>query len=140
MVRIRLKRLGRTNRPWWRICATDQRAARDGRVIEELGWYDPHRKNEEKVEVNRERAAHWLKAGAQPSETVKRLLLHVGIDPKGNEVPPRPWAKKKARPSARPAQAAAPAARPPAEAGPAKPEGGAEAAPPAGEAAPPADA
>lgn len=119
-----MKRLGRTNRPWWRICATDQRTARDGRVIEELGWYDPHRKNEEKIEINRERVAHWLKMGAQPSDTVRRLLLHAGIDPRGNEVAPRPWRKRKVR------------RRPAAEAGaePPKAEGGAPAAPPAGDA------
>jgi small subunit ribosomal protein S16 len=126
VVSIRLKRLGRTNRPWWRICATDQRAARDGRVIEELGWYDPHRKNEDKIEINRERVAHWLKKGAQPSDTVRRLLLHAGIDPKGNEVAPRPWRKKKPRRQ--------PAAKTEAASEPAKTEGGAPAAPPAGDA------
>ena len=135
MVRIRLKRLGRKNRPWWRVCATDQRAARDGRVIEELGWYDPHRKNEAKIEVNRERVAHWLKAGAQPSDTVRRLLLHVGIDPKGNEVAPRPWAKKKAR-----RRPAAVAAQPAGGQEPAKAEGGTQAAPPAGDAKDPGGA
>lgn len=94
-VRIRLKRLGRRNRPFWRLCATDKRAARDGRVIEELGWYDPHRENTEKVEIKRDRVIHWLKVGATPSETVQRLLLHSGIDPKGNEIEPVPWPKKK---------------------------------------------
>lgn len=97
-VRIRLKRLGRRNRPFWRLCATDKRAARDGRVIEELGWYDPHRENTEKVEIKRDRVIHWLKVGATPSETVQRLLLHSGIDPKGNEIEPVPWPKKKKAP------------------------------------------
>ena len=95
---IRLKRLGRRNRIYWRICATDKRTARDGRVIEELGAYDPHAKNEEKVVLNRERVSHWLRAGAQPSATVGQLLAHVGIDPKGNEVAPKPWPKKRTPP------------------------------------------
>ena len=95
---IRLKRLGRRNRIYWRICATDKRTARDGRVIEELGAYDPHAKNEEKVVLNRERVSHWLRAGAQPSATVGQLLAHVGIDLKGNEVAPKPWPKKRQAP------------------------------------------
>ena len=92
---IRLKRLGRRNRPHWRICATDKRTARDGRVIEELGWYDPHKKNEEKILIDRERVVHWLKVGAKPSATVGQLLLHSGLDAKGNEVPAWPWKKRK---------------------------------------------
>ncbi|MCX5649503.1 MAG: 30S ribosomal protein S16 [Planctomycetota bacterium] len=95
---IRLKRLGRRNRIYWRICATDKRMARDGRVLEELGAYDPHAKNEEKVTLSRERVSHWLRAGAQPSATVGQLLAHVGIDPKGNEVAPKPWHKKRQAP------------------------------------------
>ncbi len=94
-VRIRLKRLGRRNRAFWRICATDKRSARDGRVIEELGWYDPHLPNPEMVRIDRDRVSHWLKAGATPSETVERLLLHVGIDAKGEETRPHPWKKKR---------------------------------------------
>jgi len=70
------------------------------RVIEELGAYDPHAKNEEKVTLNRERVSHWLRAGAKPSATVGRLLAHVGIDGKGNEVAPKPWTKKRTPPPA----------------------------------------
>jgi len=92
---IRLKRLGRRNRAHWRICATDKRAARDGRVIEELGSYDPQKPNQEKIQIDRERVKHWLKVGATPSETVAQLLGHAGIDGKGNEVQPRPWRKRK---------------------------------------------
>jgi len=94
-VRIRLKRLGRAHRAHWRICATDKRAARDGRVIEELGYYDPLKPNEDKIQINRERLVHWLKAGGAPSKTVTELLAHVGLDAKGNQIPPRPWKKKK---------------------------------------------
>jgi len=96
-VMIRLKRLGRRNRPHWRICATDKRAARDGRVIEELGHYDPHKGNEDKVSIHRDRILHWLHEGARPSKTVKELLGHLGIGPTGDEIPPRPWPTKKAK-------------------------------------------
>lgn len=58
----------------------DSRKPRDGRVIEELGWYDPHQKNEdEQTELNRERIEYWLSVGAQPSETVGNLLKKNGI-------------------------------------------------------------
>ena len=93
MVRIRLKRMGRANRPFWRVCATDKRFARDGRVLEELGHYDPLLADQDKVKIHRDRVVHWLKAGAQPSLTVGQLLAHLGLDAKGNEVPPRPWKK-----------------------------------------------
>ena len=94
---IRLKRYGRTNRPFWRLCATDKRFARDGRVLEELGHYDPLAANAEKITLKRDRVAHWLKAGALPSKTVMEMLRHLGMDTKGNEVPPKPWRKKKSR-------------------------------------------
>lgn len=97
-VRIRLKRLGRRNRIHWRICATDKRTARDGRVIEELGSYDPCAPNDRKIAIHRERVAHWLRAGALPTDTVAQLLAHAGLDRKGNEVTPRPWQKRKSPP------------------------------------------
>ncbi|MCX5655029.1 MAG: 30S ribosomal protein S16 [Planctomycetota bacterium] len=100
MVRIRLKRLGRTNRAFWRICATDKRFARDGRVIEELGHYDPLVADQDKVKIHRDRVVDWLKRGAQPSDTVMQLLAHLGLDTKGNEIPPRPWGKLRPPPSA----------------------------------------
>jgi small subunit ribosomal protein S16 len=93
-----MKRLGRRNRPFWRICATDRRAARDGRVVEELGHYDPYLDNEDKVKIRRDRVVHWLKEGAQPSKTVKELLGHLGLDARGNEITPKPWPKKKKGP------------------------------------------
>jgi len=92
---IRMKRLGRRNRAFWRICATDRRAARDGRVVEELGHYDPYLENEDKVKIHRDRVVHWLRQGAQPSKTVTELLGHLGLDAKGNEITPKPWPKKK---------------------------------------------
>ena len=64
-VRIRLKRLGRKNRAFYRICAFDAHTRRDGRAIEELGYYDPHVEDEaKKYSVNRERAEYWLSVGA----------------------------------------------------------------------------
>ena len=58
----------------------DSRSPRDGRVIEELGWYDPNAKNSnEQANLNRERIEHWLSIGAQPSETVRDLLKKYGI-------------------------------------------------------------
>jgi len=74
-VRLRLKRMGRRHRSFFRLNAMDGRSPRDGRVIEELGWYDPNAKShDEQVALNRERIEHWLRLGAQPSETVRDLL------------------------------------------------------------------
>ena len=133
-VRIRMKRLGRRNRAHWRICATDKRAARDGRVIEELGHYDPHKANPDKIAINRERVVHWLKLGGSPTKTVTELLGHVGIGPKGDDIPPRPWPKQKKAPPPKAAERLA--------AEKAKAEAGAEesAAPPAEAPETPADA
>lgn len=80
MVRIRMKRMGRTHRPFYRINAVDRRAKRDGRVIENLGWYNPIEKDESKqLSLNEERIKHWLGVGAQPSETVADLLAKNGL-------------------------------------------------------------
>jgi small subunit ribosomal protein S16 len=83
MVRLRFKRMGRRHRPFYRLNAMDQRSPRDGRVIENLGWYDPITKDETKqVSLNVERIKHWLSVGAQPSDTVADLLArHEIIDP-----------------------------------------------------------
>jgi small subunit ribosomal protein S16 len=75
VVKIRLKRFGRKNLPFWRINAVDHRSPRDGKVIEELGFYDPvHKDKSKQVVVDMARVVHWVKAGAQPSHTVKQLL------------------------------------------------------------------
>ena len=79
-VKIRLKRFGRRNRASYRVNAIDSRTARDGRVIEELGFYDPVTKDAAKqFSINRERVEYWLSVGAQPSATVKTLLTKSGI-------------------------------------------------------------
>ncbi len=75
MVRLRLKRMGRRNRAFFRICAFDAREERDGRSIEQLGTYDPMEKEEsKKVVLKRERIEYWLSVGAQPTETVASIL------------------------------------------------------------------
>ena len=79
-VRLRLKRMGRRHRSFFRLNAIDGRSPRDGRVIEQLGWYDPHAKEPDKqVSLDRERIEHWLSVGAQPSETVRQILARQGI-------------------------------------------------------------
>ena len=81
MVRIRLARFGRRNKPYWRIGAFDSRTRRDGKPLEYLGSYDPHQeKDEDKVKFDKERVEHWLSVGAQPSETVAQLLRKQGVE------------------------------------------------------------
>lgn len=80
-VRLRLKRMGRRNRPFFRICAFDAREERDGRSIEQLGTYDPMEKEEsKKVVLKRDRIEYWISVGAQPTETVANIL-------KKNQIP-----------------------------------------------------
>lgn len=79
-VRIRLKRVGRRHRSAYRLAAVDGRRPRDGTVIEELGSYDPTNANpDRRVVLTRERIEYWLGVGAQPSQTVRRLLETQGI-------------------------------------------------------------
>jgi small subunit ribosomal protein S16 len=73
MLAIRLRRAGSKNRPFFRVVVTERARARDGRFVEVLGHYNP-RTQPEKLDVDRERLAHWLKAGAQPSDTVRTLI------------------------------------------------------------------
>ena len=83
MLRLRLKRIGRRHRPFYRISAMDARRPRDGRVLEELGYYDPLAKDEDKqVKINTERVKYWLSQGAQPSNTVGDLLRKNGVEVK----------------------------------------------------------
>jgi small subunit ribosomal protein S16 len=73
-VRLRLTRVGSRKNPIWRVVAADGRAKRDGRVLETLGRYNPQRQPSEIV-LDRDRIDHWLARGAQPSETVRKLIL-----------------------------------------------------------------
>jgi len=79
-VRLRLKRVGRRHRPSYRVAAVDSRSPRDGRVIEELGSYNPlaSAPNQQVVLV-RDRIEYWLSVGAQPSDTVRNLLKRQGV-------------------------------------------------------------
>jgi small subunit ribosomal protein S16 len=79
-VRIRLKRVGRRHRPAYRVTAVDSRRARDSKVIEELGWYDPLKPQEDQqIELKKERIEYWLSVGAQPSDTVRALLKKQSV-------------------------------------------------------------
>jgi small subunit ribosomal protein S16 len=73
-VKIRLKRFGTTKRPFYRIVVMDSRTARDGRTLEEVGFYHPIEVEDKQVMFKEERVREWLKQGAEPSETVRRLL------------------------------------------------------------------
>lgn len=92
MVRLRLQRLGRTNRAFFRISAMDKRARRDGPFVEQIGWYDPLAKDAAKqVGLNEERAKYWISVGAQPSDTVRDILVKRNLMDKG------PWEAERAR-------------------------------------------
>ena len=78
MVKIRLRRMGAKKSPFYRIVVADSRYPRDGRFIEQLGTYNPLVEPAE-VKVDAERAQAWIKTGAQPTDTVKRLLKQAGV-------------------------------------------------------------
>src|SRR5262249_27641622 len=117
VVRIRMKSFGRRHRPFFRICAMDARAPRDGRAIEELGHYDPLSRNPATHTVlNASRIRYWLSVGARPSEKVQVLRTRAGIK---RPAPGEPW-QLPDPPAAAAAAAPAPAAATttPAPAGP----------------------
>ena len=101
-VKLRLKRMGRSNRSFFRLNAIDSRSPRDGRVIEELGLYDPREKAVEKqFSAKLDRCRYWLDHGAVPSETVSSLLKRNGLEHKNLKLP------KPGKPKAAPAAPAA---------------------------------
>ena len=75
-VKIRLTRLGKKKAPFYRVVVADSRFPRDGRFIEEIGYYDPS-KNPADVKIDAEKAKKWIANGAQPTDTVKSLLKNV---------------------------------------------------------------
>jgi small subunit ribosomal protein S16 len=84
-----MKSMGRRHRPFFRIVAVDSRAPRDGRTIEELGWYDPLVRNPEAREkLDASRIRYWLSVGAQPSEKVAAILKRHNVQKPG---PGEPW-------------------------------------------------
>ncbi len=76
--KIRLRRLGAKKNPFYRLVVADSNAPRDGRFIEEIGFYDPT-KRPEVLQIDEEKALKWLTTGAQPSDTAKSLLRKAGI-------------------------------------------------------------
>ena len=78
MVKIRLKRMGAHKKPFYRVVVADSRAPRDGKFIEEIGYYDPM-KEPKVINIKADLAKKWLDNGAQPTETVKALLKKSGI-------------------------------------------------------------
>ena len=78
MVKIRLRRMGMKKKPFYRLVVTDSRNARDGRFIEEVGYYDPLTEPAT-LKIDEERAKYWISTGAQPTDTVRGLLKKGGV-------------------------------------------------------------
>lgn len=83
-VKIRLKRMGAKRDPFYRIVVADARSPRDGRFVEELGYYNPT-KDPAIINIDEEKAVDWLNKGAQPTDTVKNLFSKAGVMSKWNE-------------------------------------------------------
>jgi small subunit ribosomal protein S16 len=79
MVRIRLRRVGRKKAPAYRIVVADSQSPRDGKFIEIIGQYAPRLSDEQKLNVDADRAKYWMSVGAQPSDTVRSLLRRAGV-------------------------------------------------------------
>ena len=77
-VKIRLKRMGSNKKPFYRIVVADSRSPRDGKFIEEIGYYNPVSQPKQ-VKINDEKAVKWLSNGAQPTDIVKKLFNQAGI-------------------------------------------------------------
>ena len=77
-VKLRLRRIGAKKNPFYRVVVADGRSPRDGRFIEEIGYYDPT-KDPAEIKIDAEKAKKWISNGAQPTETVKGLLKKSGI-------------------------------------------------------------
>jgi small subunit ribosomal protein S16 len=106
LLRIRLRRVGKKKRPAYRIVVADSRAPRDGAFIENLGLYDPLT-DPATVRIDEEKARTWIQQGAQPSETVAKLLARQGLMP--SKTPPQP---PQSAESAEPPEPAEPPAEP----------------------------
>ena len=86
MLAIRLRRMGSKKRSYYRVVVTDSRSARDSSFVEVLGHYNPRTKPET-LEINRDRLEHWIKAGAQPSDTIRTLVARMPPAPAVAEQP-----------------------------------------------------
>jgi small subunit ribosomal protein S16 len=110
-VKLRFKRMGRSNAAFFRLSAIDSRSPRDGRVIEELGHYNPREKDQAKQFIAKiDRCKHWLDVGAIPSHTVSSLLKKAGVEHKMLRLP------KPGKPKVAPAAPAAAGEKAPAAA------------------------
>ena len=78
MVKIRLKRMGAHKKPFYRIVVADARSQRDGKNIDEIGYYNPMTEPKD-IKIDEEKAKQWIAKGAQPTETVKKLFKNAGI-------------------------------------------------------------
>ena len=94
MVVLRLMRMGRRHRPFYRVNAMDRRSPRDGRIIEALGWYDPLAPEDRQLSINVERANYWLSVGAQPSRTVASLLRRLDASHQPSAISHQPEEKE----------------------------------------------
>lgn len=105
MVKIRLMRMGMKGAPSYRVVVADARSPRDGRIIENIGWYNP-RTEPSTITIDADRAKHWLSVGAQPTDSVVSLLIRSGIieRPSREETVAKSAAKKAAK-AAQPAKA-----------------------------------
>jgi small subunit ribosomal protein S16 len=106
LVKIRLKRVGKRKQPSYRVVVADARSSRDGRIIEAIGHYQPRQEPSEIV-IDNERALHWLKVGAQPSDQVRKLLEISGA---WSEFTGKPVAVRRKPTAAESARKATPAA------------------------------
>ena len=77
MVKIRLKRMGMKKKPFYRFVVADERASRDGRFVDEIGYYNPV-SNPVELKIDVEKAKTWMQNGAQPTDTVRALLKKTG--------------------------------------------------------------
>ncbi|HEX6580400.1 MAG TPA: 30S ribosomal protein S16 [Actinomycetota bacterium] len=124
--RIRLRRMGSNKRPFFRVVVADQRSPRDGRFIENIGKYHPL-DDPSVIEIDQDRALHWLRVGAQPSDQVRNLMRKIGIwdefvkerpsaaPAPSKERPDKPRISKKAKAKAKAEAAAAQPETPPAD-------------------------
>lgn len=135
--RIRLKRMGRHARPFYRLCVMDAKAPRDGRVIEELGHYDPLvPETDARATLNTERIAYWVGVGAEPTEKAATLIKKYG--PNGTHLAAQKAALERSGLKAKYVPPKVPPPKPKEEPAPAPVEGAAEGAP--AEGAAPAEA
>ena len=91
-VKIRLKRTGMKKAPSYRVVVADARSPRDGRIIENIGWYNP-RVEPSAINIDKEKALDWLKKGAQPTESVLSLLQRAGIVERSSQTAAAPDAQ-----------------------------------------------